>query len=103
MDLTGDGARVVSGAQDGTITLWRDSTEEETEASRADEERNIMLTQDLMNLVAQKKYAKAAALALELKQPFRLLQIVEMIMLKPDFSKDPNGMGGVFDFDKFGR
>jgi hypothetical protein len=24
-------------------------------------------------------------------------------VLNPDFSRDPNGMGGVFDFDKFGR
>ena len=41
---------------------------------------------------------------LEAKMPKTLeCQSLAECMLKPDFSKDPNGMGGVFDFDKFGR
>lgn len=75
-----DEMHVISGAQDGTIDVWHDCTAEDQDEKLAEEERSVILAQDLRNLVSQHKYAEAAELAMELKQPYQLLQIINAIL-----------------------
>jgi U3 small nucleolar RNA-associated protein 13 len=80
MAVSRDETSVISGAQDGTIAIWHDSTVEESDAKLADEERDVIMAQDLRNLVRDHKYSEAAELAMELKQPYQLLQIINAIL-----------------------
>lgn len=78
--VSADESRAISGAQDGTIAVWHDSTAADQDEKLAEEERAVILAQDLRNLVSQHKYAEAAELAMELKQPYQLLQIINAIL-----------------------
>ena len=84
LSVSADEGRVVTGAQDGTVVIWRDSTKEEMAQKYAEEERVVVLSQDLRNLLAQKKYKEAAELALELKRPYEMLKIVEKVLLEEE-------------------
>ena len=82
LSVSNDEERVVTGAQDGSVVIWRDSTKEELAEKYAEEERIVVLSQDLANLLSKNKYKEAAELALELKRPYEMLKIVEKMLLE---------------------
>eukprot|EP00898_Chlorokybus_atmophyticus_P008112 jgi/Chlat1/8301/Chrsp78S07720 len=80
-----DEAHIASGGGDATINVWVDTTQEEEEAARASDEKQVLMEQDLANALTQADYAKAVKYAFELQKPFRLLKVLG------DVVKDPEG------------
>jgi U3 small nucleolar RNA-associated protein 13 len=72
--------RVVTGASNSTLILWKDITEEEIKAEYEKRAEMILKEQELANLLMEKKYVKAIALAITLEQPFRVLTISKEIL-----------------------
>lgn len=75
---------MVSASADATICFWKDATLLVQAEKNAEEEKMIVLQQELSNLLFKKEYTKAAKLALSLSQPFRLLSVLQTIALLPD-------------------
>lgn len=80
LGVSRDESKVVTGALDGQIVVWDDCTESDLSEKHAEEDRIIVLSQDLDNLVVAKHYEKAVSLAIELNRPFQLLKIVKAIL-----------------------
>ena len=80
LTVSKDESRFVTGAQDGTITIWSDDSSEKEDLRLLEDEQALVMAQDLANLVGAKKWAEAADLALELKQPFQLLKIINAVL-----------------------
>ena len=76
LSVTDDGKRVVTGAEDGTLCIWRDNTEELEEEEIKQKGEEAEAEQALRNALLNKQYAVALALALKLRKPAKLRQIV---------------------------
>eukprot|EP00287_Rhodomonas_sp_CCMP768_P020707 CAMPEP_0202820312 /NCGR_PEP_ID=MMETSP1389-20130828/9647_1 /ASSEMBLY_ACC=CAM_ASM_000865 /TAXON_ID=302021 /ORGANISM="Rhodomonas sp., Strain CCMP768" /LENGTH=265 /DNA_ID=CAMNT_0049492973 /DNA_START=1 /DNA_END=795 /DNA_ORIENTATION=- len=79
-----DDTMVVTGGADSVINMWDDKTAEMEETSRQESEEKLLLEQDLANALRAKDYRRAAMLAFQLKQPFRLLRVVQDVLQLED-------------------
>jgi U3 small nucleolar RNA-associated protein 13 len=70
----------VSGAGDGVITFWKDTTSTTAEEARSRETMRVETDQRLANLVYSKNYREAIVLALQLDQPARLLALFKSVV-----------------------
>eukprot|EP01134_Creolimax_fragrantissima_P000074 CFRG0074T1 len=80
LTLSKDESRIVTGGGDAVLNIWNDTTAESQEAEAEKEEEKIRMNQELMNLVQNKQYLKAAKLALRLDQPHRMRTLMEEIL-----------------------
>jgi U3 small nucleolar RNA-associated protein 13 len=71
-----DGDVVASGGSDGSIAVWKDSTEADRETALKDAETETMREQELDNAVHDEKWEEAARLAIAIGRPGRLLSVV---------------------------
>ena len=80
LDVSADGKRMVTGGVGSVLNVWEDVTEVEEEAER--EERVVVVgkEQRLMNAIKGKRWKEATAIALELKQPRRLHQVLAQVL-----------------------
>jgi U3 small nucleolar RNA-associated protein 13 len=70
------GAAVATGGGDGSLALWEDCTAADAEGAAAEREGAALREQELSNALAGRDWGRAAALALEMRQPGRLLGVV---------------------------
>ncbi|CAG8469134.1 6057_t:CDS:10 [Paraglomus occultum] len=75
-----DEKTVITAGADSLINFWEDCTAEEMEARVREEEELILKEQDLANFLAVKDYKNAILLAMNLGQPFRLLNLFSNII-----------------------
>ena len=59
------------------MIIWKDVTKEERESSAQEKEKRVLEEQQLANLMRQGLLLDALALAIELDQPFRTLNILK--------------------------
>jgi U3 small nucleolar RNA-associated protein 13 len=83
-----ESAELVTGAGDGAIRFWRDTTMEETEALTREAEEREQKEGQLFAAMSSRKYDAAAALCLELEKPQQLRAIFEEML-----SRGPLGKG----------
>ena len=82
------GESLVSGAGDGVITFWKDTTTATAEEARARESRRVELDQKLSNYMHSGNWRDAVALALQLDQPGKLLALFKSVVEADAFEKD---------------
>jgi U3 small nucleolar RNA-associated protein 13 len=94
---TAAGESLVSGAADGVLTFWEDTTA--ATATRAVEEENqrVETDQRLQNMIYGQKYRDAIVLALQLDQPMRLLSLFKSVAESGAF--DRNSSTGSLEVD----
>ncbi|KNC81517.1 hypothetical protein SARC_06163 [Sphaeroforma arctica JP610] len=88
-------SRIVSGGGDSVLNVWRDTTVQQQEEVERVSEEKMLLTQELMNLVQNKQYLKAAKLALRLDQPHRMRELMEEIVESDHVTGGERGVGKV--------
>lgn len=71
-----DGDVVASGGSDGSIALWKDSTEADRETALKEAETETIREQELDNAVYDENWEEAARLAIAIGRPGRLLSVV---------------------------
>ncbi|KAI9203824.1 WD40-repeat-containing domain protein [Polychytrium aggregatum] len=81
-----DEKQIASGGVDSAIHLWKDVTIEKEEQKQAENENKVLKEQDLSNFLLKKDYRNAVLLALELRQPMRLLKIFSQLIEAKDDS-----------------
>ncbi|XP_068249989.1 transducin beta-like protein 3 [Palaemon carinicauda] len=81
-----DEMKVVTGGEDASIVIWKDVTQEEKDKELEEAARLASEEQTLANLIQDKKWGKALAIAIRLNQPFRGLKIIKEL-LEEDPSK----------------
>jgi U3 small nucleolar RNA-associated protein 13 len=74
------GESLISGAGDGVLTFWADTTASTALETRARESKQIEMQQELENFVSGKNWREANVLALQLDQPARLLSLFKTIV-----------------------
>lgn len=73
-----------SGGSDSQLIRWRDvTTEKKTEGIKVAQE-SILMEQELMNLLRQRKLLKALKMALRLEKPFLSLRIINDVIKAQD-------------------
>jgi len=72
-----DETTLVTGVGDSKFVFWSDTTVEKQEKARIDAEKRLVEDQNLSNLMHQKLYDRALALALRLERPNTVLKIVQ--------------------------
>jgi U3 small nucleolar RNA-associated protein 13 len=77
---------LVSGAADGVLTFWHDTTSASAEQARARQTKMVETDQRLDNLVYSKNYREAIVVALQLDQPARLLSLFRSVSDSADFA-----------------
>lgn len=85
---------LVSGAADGVLTFWRDTTSASAESARAQQSKVVETDQRLDNLVYSKNYREAIVLALQLDQPARLFSLFKSVAEAADFSQSADAQIG---------
>lgn len=91
---------LISGAADGTLTFWRDTTvQTATLASKRATER-IEQDQQLQNHIFSKNYREAITLSLALNHPGRLLRVFEDVVNLPEAEKDDSSIMGLKAVDE---
>jgi U3 small nucleolar RNA-associated protein 13 len=75
---------VATGAADGLVNIWSDSTGALEDQARAESEERLELEQQLANALRSRDVRKAALLALRLDHPARLLQVVKQVLQESD-------------------
>jgi U3 small nucleolar RNA-associated protein 13 len=93
--LVGEG--LVSGAADGVLTFWRDTTALTAAKARQEEEKRVETDQRLSNLIHGQNWREAIVLALQLDQPGRLLALFKKIG-EADVA-DPGSLTGSVEVD----
>lgn len=91
LDISADGATLVSGGADSRIIVWEDTTQAEEEAKRATSEQNIMMEQKLANHLRHKEFEQALEIALELEKPMQALKVLNSI-IENDVQKGKDGL-----------
>ena len=76
----GVGESLISGAGDGVLTFWTDTTASTLLASREKQSKQVELQQELENHVYGKNWREAISLALQLDQPARLLSLFRQVV-----------------------
>ena len=100
-----DDSLVATGAGDGLVHLWSDTTGELQDQARADSEERLALEQELSNALRAKDVRKAALLALRLNQPLRLLGVVKDVLLAggEEAPKILSDVAGALNFEQVGQ
>jgi U3 small nucleolar RNA-associated protein 13 len=70
---------LISGAADGMLTFWRNTTAQTAALARQEEEKRIATDQKLSNLIHGQNWREAIVLALQLDQPARLLALFKTV------------------------
>ena len=80
LDVSADGKRMVTGGVGSVLNVWEDVTEVEEQAQR--DERVVLVgkEQRLLNAMRAKRWKEATTIALELKQPRRLHQVLGQVL-----------------------
>ncbi|KIW03218.1 uncharacterized protein PV09_05442 [Verruconis gallopava] len=91
------GESIISGAGDGVLTFWTDTTASTALESRAREIKQVELQQELENHVYSRNWREAITLALQLDQPARLLSLFKTVV-EAD-TPDPTSFTGNKDVD----
>ncbi|KAF2435238.1 U3 small nucleolar RNA-associated protein 13 [Tothia fuscella] len=81
------GESLISGAGDGVLTFWRDTTTATATEARTKETQRIELDQKLDNHIYGQNWREAIVLALQLDQPARLLHLFKTVIESPDFER----------------
>lgn len=81
------GETLISGAGDGVITFWKDTTSATREIALQRESQRVEQEQRLANYMHGGKWRDAIALALQLDQPGRLLALFKSVVEGEDFEK----------------
>ncbi|KAJ3036388.1 Transducin (beta)-like 3, partial [Rhizophlyctis rosea] len=82
-----DETQIISGGADSTVVIWDDVTLQEEEEHRKEQEERITKEQDLSNFLLKRDYKNAIKLAMDLNQPYRLLNLfADVIKLRKDKS-----------------
>lgn len=71
-----DGDVVASGGSDGSIAVWKDSTEADRETAMKEAETETLREQELDNAVYDQNWVEAAQIAIAIGRPGRLLSVV---------------------------
>lgn len=77
LECVSDGAAVVTGGGDGRVVVWEDSTAAEAADAATTEAARIQQEQALSLAMAEGRAVEAAQLAFSLRQPGRLLAVVQ--------------------------
>lgn len=85
-----DETKIVTGGEDASLIIWKDVTQDEKDQELAEAARLASEEQTLSNLIQDKKWGMALAIAIRLNQPFRGLKIVKELL-----DEDPSGLTGV--------
>jgi U3 small nucleolar RNA-associated protein 13 len=102
-----EGDIVASGGSDGSIAIWKDSTEADRETALKEAEVEALKEQELDNAVYDEKWEEAARLAVDMGRPGRLLSVVkkavslddaDQILLKVAKSLDQNQVKTSLEF-----
>lgn len=67
----------MSGDNDSLLVIWKDATEERRAQTMEEKERRVLDEQLLTNLLQMERFQDALLLALRLEQPYKVLKIVE--------------------------
>ncbi|KAK7071960.1 Transducin (beta)-like 3 [Halocaridina rubra] len=78
--VSSDESKLVTGGEDATLIDWKDVTQEEKEKEVEEAARLAAEEQTLLNLIQDKKWAKALGIAVRLNQPFRGLKIIKELL-----------------------
>ena len=79
-----DGDVAASGGSDGSIAIWKDSTEADREEALKEAETEALREQELDNAVYDEKWEEAARLAIDIGRPGRLLSVVKRALEHDD-------------------
>jgi U3 small nucleolar RNA-associated protein 13 len=82
------GESLISGAGDGVLTFWADTTASTALETRARESKQVELQQELENFVYGKNWREAITLALQLDQPARLLNLFKTVVEAENFDAE---------------
>ncbi|XP_063871633.1 transducin beta-like protein 3 [Scylla paramamosain] len=80
MAVSEDEKRVVTGGEDAALVMWRDVTQEEKDKAAEEAARFAAEEQTLLNLIQNKEWTKALAIAVRLGQPGRALKIMKTLL-----------------------
>ena len=88
LDVSADGATMVTGGVGSVLNVWQDVTAVEEESAR--EERTVAVSKEqrLMNAIRQRRWKEATAIALELKQPRRLHAVLAQVLREEGGEED---------------
>jgi Utp13 specific WD40 associated domain len=78
--LSPDGKSLVSGGADSQIVVWSDTTVQEEQAKRAEEEEQILMDQKLANHLRHKEYKQALEITLARDKPHQALKVLIAII-----------------------
>lgn len=78
--VTRDESAIVTGGEDATLVMWKDVTQEEKDKALEEASRLASEEQALLNLIQDKKWAKALGIAIRLNQPFRALKVMKALL-----------------------
>jgi U3 small nucleolar RNA-associated protein 13 len=81
------GESLVSGAADGVLTFWKDTTAVTAARTVEEEIRRLETDQSLQNMIHGRKYRDAIVLALQLDQPTRLLSLFKSVAESSSFEQ----------------
>lgn len=99
--VSNDGERVLTGAEDGTMCLWKDNTEELEAEEMAHKAELSEAEQQLANALRNGDYVAALRIALKLRMPAKLRSIVRMATEKGDGEALIEYFKSVDDVDDF--
>ena len=80
LDVSVDGRLLLTGGVASVLNVWQDVTDEETEQRRAEQSVQVSREQRLANAIRRKEWKEAMDIALALKQPRRLHNVLTEIM-----------------------
>lgn len=80
LDVAPDGMTMVSGGADSQILVWDDTTIHEEEAQRAQEEKNVVMEQQLANHLRRKEWSQALSVCLDMDKPRQTLKVFTAII-----------------------
>ena len=75
-----EGNVAASGGSDGSVAIWKDSTDADRENALKEAETEAMREQELENAVYDEKWEEAAGLAIDMGRPARLLAVIKRAM-----------------------
>ena len=81
------GEDLISGAGDGVVTFWRDTTSVTREDALRREEQRVLMEQRLSNYTHGGNWRDAIVLALQLDQPGRLLALFKSVVEAEEFEQ----------------
>lgn len=91
----GKDGSIISGGGDGAVKVWEDCTVEEQERQDEQHSEQVEKEQELENRIRAEEWEKAITLALELKHPMRLLNLLKSVTQK----QEPGSISGLKSVD----